>query len=796
MVRAALLAAMLLAVSIPVEAATGVYVMVCNGPCRAPDGTIQPSGTAVNKTVADPNNWPFPEYTLVPDKAQPIYSAVRKPTIQTGEIWAPDYGGCAWDRFHDVGPCINEAIAQAASRGGGTVHLPGGVFGLSTQIRNFTSGVKIIGQGVGISRDNANPNEYLAVTRLVWIGAADATMVDIEPASINVTGLYAVDLEGVVFDCASLAAVCVRIAQAGESTFSFGVSEPRYIGAHFAATISLMGRGTQNNDIWVTSRSTDNSYSPVGILFDKDSGSKWNFSYNRVWLASAWYNNGIGILFGDSDNNIITDLETYSNPGARGMPIVFAGGGYVAPNGYTVTGAPYSSVVQHLGSAVIVHGARSASSISAAPGNVGTGAVATYTYQTNDITPYLSSDLHFPSSAGIAAGMNVSCGGLQSGVPDNSTVSVVSSAVTITGQTFKAVPSGTACVFSYGMFASALQGTYIITATDATHFNISSPGDAHNQNNVAITNGNLVFRDGIIPFAGAPRAGDSWVLTIREIPRDLTFQALDKANALPDVYFQPGSNGSMSTTASPLPQLMSGGGLALLFQRSQCRQPGVGPNAFVVGDCGGVGATGPFSTAVNGVGNAATGWGATTLGGHNLTATGVYSYAFGADSAASGNFSLVQGAYATDRGDTAVVWGSAGANVQGAQQERMTIVGATFAAAGVLTTDGLPLNAANSLSIPPNMVGGFVLDQAVCREGANWAKWKRRDGAFTRGAGGVSYAGDVSIATTPDQAGGNVGTATLTISADGVNNVAAISVAWPNASVVHCDAAIRMLEVQ
>ena len=102
-----------------------------------------------------------------------------------GSFYGPAYGTCTWDATHDVGPCVNEALAAAAS-GGGTVTLPPGIYGLSTKIVWPANGGPVglrcaagTGAGVGsrlkwIVRHAAQQRgrgEHMSVTRAALLAA-------------------------------------------------------------------------------------------------------------------------------------------------------------------------------------------------------------------------------------------------------------------------------------------------------------------------------------------------------------------------------------------------------------------------------------------------------------------------------------------------------------------------------------------------------------------------------------------------------------------------------------------------
>lgn len=264
-------------------------------------------------------------------------------------FFAKAYGSCTWTSAGDVGPCINSAIAAAASAGGGEVRIPAGLYGLSTAIVQNTSGVSLKGQGVGDPRSNLSPSNFRAQTRLLWLGAAAATMYDEEPASGSTNTLSSASVTGIVFDCNNIAAICAKISQVSHSIIDIGAAEPTSIGVYLTTNTGTDSPGTQNNDIWISSRQTSTTATATGILIDGGSGSTWNVSYNRFHKLYAWYGAGDGIVFGNSDNNLIEDIGTFKQPSVSvyGRSCVMANTGYTSPNGIVATSYAYDNVVRH-----------------------------------------------------------------------------------------------------------------------------------------------------------------------------------------------------------------------------------------------------------------------------------------------------------------------------------------------------------------------------------------------------------------------------------------------------------------
>lgn len=682
--------------------------------------------------------------------------------------------------------------------------LPAGTFGLSTPIVQTTSGVHLVGAGTGIPRDNTTPGHFLAVTRLVWIGAADATMIDVEPSATNVASLYSVDVRGIVFDCASLAAYCVKIAQASFSTFDFGVAEPRLVGAYFTTTSQTDAPGTQRNDIWVSSRSTDATYSPTGVLIDGGNGSSWNVSLNRFHQIDVWYYKGDGVVFGNSDNNVITDLHTYPNPSATGTPAIFAVPGYTMPNGLSIGAsnnqAARTQRVLHVMSPVTVQGFSVASTLTAAGGNTGTVSFAAVSVSTSGTTASGTTSVVFTSTSALAAGMAVNCGGPASGIINNVAIGSIPSAGTVrlSYPTIASVAGSTSCSFSYGFTGTAKAGTYTITATGASTFSITAPSGGNSQTGIVASGGALAFTDLVLPISGSAVSGDTWTVTATQPATSINLEFLDTDNSQPTPHYMAGTSGFITKGTNMLPaQAAQAAGIAMLFSSEVCSgflQNSPGTRAVQVGGCGGTaagGATGTNATVINGTGNIASGTGSATMGGRNNTASGSFSSALGDGGTTSGNASFGVGVNYTDRSEATFTRSSGDISTAGDAQARQGVFyGRTTANSGRLTLRGTTPSAQNGFAIGTGTVYKITVFGVVCTETgnrANWAGWYMGQGILHRESGNAAYVGDYSSTTTPNQSGGTASTATLLLGADATFQTLSVTVAdWPNGNNVDC----------
>jgi hypothetical protein len=724
---------------------------------------------------------------------------------------AQDYGTCTWGTAggNDAGPCINAAIAAAAAAGGGEVDVPAGAFNVATALTQTTSGVHVVGAGVGIPRDSVSPSIYLAATRLIWTGASGVPMFSV--AGGGTSTLYSVDVKGIVFDCNNLASICAQFTNVTYSTLILGASEPQSVGILFttAGAGGSDGPGNQENDMWLYSRSTSGTYSPTGIMFDQGAGSSWNTSYNRIHLASAWYAQGDGIVFGSSDNNVIYDIKAYANPGnATGRGVVFANAAYKSPNGLTVNGTAYDSMVVHTGAAVTITGFQAGSTVTAGGGNAGSAAATTTSLTTNGATAIGTLVLNFGATTGVANGEVVNCGGSNSGVQPNSSVSSTSgTTVTLNNPTY-GVASGTTCTFSYGFVTNAAAGTYTITAASASTFNITAPPGGHSQSGVAYSGGVVAFIDMVIPMTGTPVAGDTFTVVAPAPANNITVNGVDKANAVNQPLFEIGANGWYTTTRNPIPQTVGGTG-NIIIGLAQVSNGGLTIGGSVSG------ASGIFATTIGGIAAIASGIGATAAG-HNTLSNGSYSFAFGegttatglATSAtgegttASGSYSRTGGNGAADRSRFATdCWSSGNVAAQGdAQVCTQTPHGTgSTATAFRLTADGNAAGSANCINIPNNSaylvtIDITAFDHTTVSKNAVWPTWT---GLMTRGASAATTAVAMNTTPTPLTNGTLTGQA-IAVTADTTNGCLNVTYTPPtlNVDLWHVVAHVETVEVQ
>jgi hypothetical protein len=613
----------------------------------------------------------------------------------------------SWNSAGDVGPSIQAAITAATAAGGGTVIVPAGTYNIATALVINTAGVKLQGAGRGIPRDNA-PTIFYAVTRLVWTGAGGATMLTVTPGGTQ--SLYQNDITGIVFDGASLADVCVQLTEVSFSNFEVGVSEPRQVG-FWMNTWAGSGQdspGCQFNVIDVNSRSTSGTYSPTGILFDSGSAaSTFNVSYNQMRNLTAWYAKGDGIVFGNSDNNLIFEATSSVDPTNKGgSPIVFANTGYIMPNGLQVQGPAYSQRVIKGGLAV-VQGYNSGLTFTLGAGNTGTTALHPVTINTSATAGFRGVSLSFASTTGVAVGMTASAGGYYTGIPNNFYCSGVTGTTVSFPQGFvAAVAIALPVTFSLGATNSAVAGTYLLTAVDGTHWTTTTvPSGGHVQTDIAVSGGVLALTDLVIPLTGTPVAGDTITIVVPSPASNITIEHIDQANSFPLPTVEPGANGWYTLSNNPYPVPFGGTGNINILS---------GPTTTSgVVEIGGSnsGASGFASVQVGGAAVFVASFGGGSVGGHNTLNTGTYAFAAAGDLCSiTGYASVVGGSRATDRGRPALILGGNTLSVGQFQSSRMVLSGTTtgasvrlFATSATTATTtsicNMPINSAAHFSI-------------------------------------------------------------------------------------------------
>ncbi len=701
------------------------------------------------------------------------------------DIWANNYGSCTWGTAggNDVGPCINAAIAAAAAAGGGTVRIPAGVFNDATPTAQSSSYVHVVGDGVGVSRDNFAPSVFQSGTRLVWTGSAGATMFDLEPTGSE--SMYKADVVGIVFDCNSIASTCFKMSQVSASMIDVGWSEPVSIGANITTQVISDAPGTQHNFFKLGGRCLSASLSATCLLINGGTGSNWNVSFNTFIDIGVWYNNGDGIVIGYADNNFYNIITNAHLGSGAGKAVVFASANYVMPNGLSTAGSSaQDETVEHASTAILVQGSYGGATVTRGSGNVGT-AVFGSTTLTGGSTLQGNPTMTFGSTSGVVAGEAANCS--QNGVFTGNSVSYTTgTTVVLVWPAFGTVASGVSCTFGWNPTITAVPGTYTITAASSTTFNITAPTGGNTQSAVALSGGIVSFTDMLVPLTGTVTTGDTWTVVVPIPSKDIRILGVDKNNSVANPTWENGANGFYQGTNAQFPQIV-GYNQSINLGNGSVGATSNGQINIGFG-VGSVNANGGIN--IGGAGNSVGCFYGVDIGGHNNICTGPYN-------------AVIGGEDFTDRGDSiGPSYSPLAASAVGQMQMRSTVMGASIANATAtrLTTYVGTLSGTSGLSIPVSTHTMVTIMGVTCRDTTttgNYASWAFGQGDIDRVASTPSYAGTYSTATTPTR---NVGmsTWTLTVLADTTYNSLGLLVtpATGNTDTVHCDSYPVSLEVQ
>lgn len=736
-----------------------------------------------------------------------ITCSTPAPTPTQNIYPAKSYGACTWDSTHDVGACVNTAISAAMTDGGGTVVLPCGTFGLTNQVLVQTSGVHLQGCGVGI-RGNGN----VSLTRLVWVGAATATpAMLIQTAAGGGALTISADVTGIAVDCAYLCNYAIKINGVSYSVLKILGAGARVTNVWFTTPTDLIGLGNQHLSGEIYSYDASDSYSPTGILLDAGCTFAlgcFNTSLNNFDVLSAWYHNGDGIVFADSDNNRIAMLRTVRQGTTQGgAGVVCANSAYVPPSGEAVIDRCEATHILHDDSrSVHVAGYQTGATFTATGGNGGTAALNPLTISTSATSAVQTSTLTFTDTTGAAVGETVSCGGPVNGVFNGTPISAVTSTTLsiAPAELVTDMGSSKSCTLTYGIQNSAVTGSYSLRATSSTLYTLTAPAGGHTQSGISVASGLLTFTDMIIPWTGTPSTNDTWTIVVPIPPDRFMVEDIDRGNHVAIPTYEAGTSGSWRRNDRAYPTGVSQscvigtvGGLALV--------PGVasGDGSCAVGGDSGS-ATGLDAIALGGSNVSASGSYGVAVGGINSTASGYASLATGSGSIASGLYSISGGAGATDRGrqNLTCYGGTRFAAIGDNQTCYGTLHGTGANGSAIrLTASATAASSLNCINIPNNAAYAVVIDIVAFDQTTvtKFASWNNLTALLTRGANAAATAIALASATpSVTYSGGTLSGNAMSITADTTNGCINISWTPPTSNTDTWDvvAWVRTTEVQ
>lgn len=246
------------------------------------------------------------------------------------KFYAETYAGavsgaaCTWDATHDVGDCINAAVAAAKAAGGGSVVLPIGTYGLSVKLSQTSSpGIMVEGAGA--------PGHFgICKTTLTWIGAVNGTMLDYAPASNNIVGGGAKSLcfKGGATSLGAGADIALRLRAVSQMVF-----EDVYVEDVQAAAWDLDAGDWANGGLSENLFSRDNiklsgagAVSAKGWKLGQGATVTGNDTWGNTWLGGlVQHQNGTAFECGAADSNRVLGMDTQTIGGGTGTSLHMLG---------------------------------------------------------------------------------------------------------------------------------------------------------------------------------------------------------------------------------------------------------------------------------------------------------------------------------------------------------------------------------------------------------------------------------------------------------------------------------------
>lgn len=231
--------------------------------------------------------------------------------------FAEAYGSCTWDGTHDVGACINEAIAAANAAGGGRVIVSGGTLGVSTPI---VLQAKVWLEGAG----GANGGQ--CGTQLKWIGSAGSTIASLGSDASSSTpagsGLLRMCISG-----EGVAATAFKIRSA-----EYGIFSDLYLSKVTAAGIDANPSTAANtnvafNDFYrvYVDLSDASAINAVGLLIGSGTTDGHDFTQNHFVMFTVNFQDGNGIECGAADYNFFHQSGVEPVGGGTGISLHMLG---------------------------------------------------------------------------------------------------------------------------------------------------------------------------------------------------------------------------------------------------------------------------------------------------------------------------------------------------------------------------------------------------------------------------------------------------------------------------------------
>jgi Pectate lyase superfamily protein len=283
------------------------------------------SGTVTDSSVANNANINSSKIGFLQAGAGAVNRTVLS-KLREVQVSVKDYGAVG-DGNADDTTAIKSAIAEVVSLNGGTVYFPPGQYKITSTLAINSSDVKLVGAGHG--GFHYVGTFAVAATQLVWGGSGGGVMVQFTPAVGATQRINACQFRE-IYIVMGTAGVGLQVVSHTMGVFEAVGHQPTgQSGTLLSVTCvstPLTGDpgGTQDNTFYALGTMDG------GPIIRLDGSATENTSFNRIPIIDGNYGNGNGIVFANSDNNIVEFCRLGRNSGSVGTGVVF--GGSSSPN--------------------------------------------------------------------------------------------------------------------------------------------------------------------------------------------------------------------------------------------------------------------------------------------------------------------------------------------------------------------------------------------------------------------------------------------------------------------------------
>lgn len=227
--------------------------------------------------------------------------------------------GAVGDGVADDTAAIQAAINFCASRNGGYINIPSGVYKISSTLSITTSNIKIIGNGGDFLHDGGS--SVGGATRIIWAGPLHGTMILIQTIqNVSNSKINGTNLIGIEFDGLGIAGIGISIISHNLGLFQNllvrNVTQIAYKISNWVAGAIAEPSDSQEN---IFNQCAFRMLSPVSVqnangfyltsAIPTSSGA--NTSFNTFTNIVGQVYNGIGFLLDDADNNIFRQCRIF-----------------------------------------------------------------------------------------------------------------------------------------------------------------------------------------------------------------------------------------------------------------------------------------------------------------------------------------------------------------------------------------------------------------------------------------------------------------------------------------------------